>query len=84
MEGVEDFLKEPVLEKVELLRKGELIEIGEKLELSIKRSNEIIRIITEHMIEEHIFGEEALDDLPIESTDVSAVQNEPEKSEDTS
>ena len=38
MERVEDFLKEPAPEKLELLRKGELIEIGEKLELDVKGS----------------------------------------------
>ena len=43
------------------------------------RKNEIIRIVTEHMIDEHIFGKEALDDLPTESTDMSAVQTELEK-----
>ena len=79
MERVEDFFKEPAPEKLELLRKGELIETGEKLELGVKRSmrkNEIIRIVTEYMMEEHILGEEALDDLPTESTDMSAAQIE--------
>ena len=64
------------------MRKGELIEIGEKLELGVKRSmwkNEIIRIFTEHMLDEHNFQKEALDDLRIESTDMSAAQIELEK-----
>ena len=59
VDGVEDFLKQRAPEKLELLRKGELIEIGEKLELDVKRSmrkNEMIRIITEYMMDEHIFG----------------------------
>ena len=43
------------------------------------RKHEIIRIVTAHMIDEHGFGEEALDDLPIESTDMSAAQTELEK-----
>ena len=82
MEGVENFLKKPAPERLELLRKEELIEIEEKLELGVKRSirkKEITRIVTEHMIDEHVLGEEALDDLPIESTDMSAVQIELEK-----
>ena len=82
MKGVEDFLKESARKKLELLRKGELIEIGEKLELGVKRSmrkNKIIKIVSEHTIDKHIFEEEALDDLPIESTDMSAMQIELEK-----
>ena len=79
MDGVEDFLKKPAPEKLELSRKGELIEIGQNLKLGIKRStrkNEMIRIITEHIIDEHIFGEEMLNDLPVESTDMSVEQIE--------
>ena len=43
------------------------------------KKNEIIRIVMEDMIDEYVFEEEALDDLPIGSTDMSTTQIKQEK-----
>ena len=38
MDKIENFLKEPSMEKLEKLRKSEIIKIGEKLELNVENS----------------------------------------------
>ena len=38
MDGVEDFLRELALEKLEAMRKNSLLEIGEKLELETRKT----------------------------------------------
>ena len=40
MDGVKDFLREPVLEKLEAMKKSSLLEISEKLELDQKSDEE--------------------------------------------
>ena len=82
MDGIEDFLREPALEKLEALRKSSLLEIGEKLELETRkamRKEKLVRIISEHMVDEQIFEAEILDRLPTESTNLTAEQIELEK-----
>lgn len=64
MDEMEDFLKEPSLEKLEVMRKSVLLEVGEKLELETKkamRKEKIVRIIVEHMVDEQIFETEVLE-----------------------
>ena len=36
MDKIENFLKEPSMEKLERLRKSEIVKIGEKLDLMLK------------------------------------------------
>ena len=82
MDGIEDFLREPALEKLEAMRKSSLLEIGEKLELETRkamRKEKLVRIISEHMVDEQIFEAEILDRLPSESTNLTAEQIELEK-----
>ena len=62
MDRIEDFLREPALEKLEAMRKKKLV-----------------RIISEHMVDEQIFEAEILDRLPSESTNLTAEQVELEK-----
>ena len=82
MDRIEDFLREPALEKLEAMRKSSLQEIGEKLELETRkamRKEKLVRIISEHMVDEQIFEAEILDRLPTESTNLTAEQIELEK-----
>ena len=82
MDGVEDFLRESALEKLEAMRKSSLLEIGEKLELETRKAmgkEKLVRIISEHMVDEQIFEAEILDRLPTESTNLTAEQIELEK-----
>ena len=69
MDGIEDFLREPALGKLEAMRKSSQLEIGEKLELETRkamRKERLVRIISEHMVDEQIFEAEILDRLPAE------------------
>ena len=46
MDKIENFLKEPSMEKLERLRKSEIVKIGEKLELNVQntmRKHELVR-----------------------------------------
>ena len=55
MDKIENFLKEPSMEKLERLRKSEIVKIGEKLELNVEnsmRKHELVRKIAEHMVDE--------------------------------
>ena len=82
MDGIEDFLREPVLEKLEAMRKSSLLEIGDKLKLEtrkVMRKEKLVRIISEHMVDEQIFEVEILDRLPTELTNLTAHQIELEK-----
>lgn len=75
-------MKEPSLEKLEVMRKSILLEVGEKLELETKktmRKEKIVRIIVEHMIDEQIFEPEMLERIPGEPTKLSAEQIELER-----
>ena len=67
MDKIENFLKEPSMEKLERLRKSEIVKIGEKLELNVQntmRKHELVRKIAEHMVDENMFEEAALEELP--------------------
>ena len=57
------------MEKLERLRKSEIMKIGEKLELNVQntmRKHELVRKIAEHMVDENMFEEAALEELPTE------------------
>ena len=69
MDKIENFLKEPSMEKLERLRKSEIIKIGEKLELNVQnsmRKHELVREIASHMVDENVFEEAVLEELPTE------------------
>ena len=70
------------MEKLERLRKSEIMKIGEKLELNVKnsmRKHELVRKVTEHMVDENVFEETALEELPREIIKMTPEQNELEK-----
>lgn len=74
MVNIEKFIKEPYPNVLEIVKK--------KKELKVKgamRKTEIVRLIIEHMTDNNIFGEEALDEQPVEITNMSAAQIELEK-----
>ena len=82
MDIIENFLKEPTMEKLERLRKSEIMKIGEKLELNVQnsmRKHELVRKITEHMVDENGFEETALEELPTEIIKMTPEQIELEK-----
>ena len=82
MDKIENFLKEPSMQKLERLRKSEIIKIGEKLELNVEnsmRKHELVRKITEHMVDENVFEETALEELPTEIIRMTPEQIELEK-----
>ena len=69
MDKIENFLKEPSMEKLEKLRKSEIIKIGEKLELNVEnfmRKHELVIKIARHMVDENVFEEAVLEELPTE------------------
>ena len=69
MDKIGNFLKEPSMEKLERLRKSEIVKIGEKLELNVQKTtkkHKLVRKIVEHMVDENVFEEAALEELPTE------------------
>ena len=57
------------MEKLERLRKSEIVKIGEKLELNVQKTmkkHELVRKLAEHMVDENVFEEAVLEDLPTE------------------
>ena len=82
MDKIGNFLKEPSMEKLERLRKSEIVKIGEKLELNVQKTmkkHELIRKIVEHMVDESVFEEAALEELPTEIIRMTPEQIELEK-----
>ena len=62
----ESFVRDPSLEKLNRLRKDELVEAGKRLELEVRpamRKSEVRRIILEHLVDNDICEESALDEL---------------------
>ena len=82
MDKIENFLKEPSMEKLEKLRKSEIIKIGEKLELNVQnsmRKHELVREIARHMVDENVFEEAVLEELPTEKIRMTPEEIELEK-----
>ena len=82
MDKIGNFLKEPSMEKLERLRKSEIMKIGEKLELNVEnsmRKHELVRKIVEHMVDENVFEEAVLEELPTEMIRMTPEQIELEK-----
>ena len=82
MDKIENFLKEPSMEKLERLRKSEIIKIGEKLELNVQnsmRKHELVREIARHMVDENVFEEAVLEELPTEKIRMTPEEIELEK-----
>ena len=82
MDKIENFLKEPSMEKLERLRKSEIIKIGEKLELNVQnsmRKHELVREIASHMVDENVFEEAVLEELPTEMIRMTPEEIELEK-----
>ena len=82
MDKIENFLKEPSMEKLERLRKSEIIKIGEKLELNVQktmRKHEIVIKIARHMVDENVFEEAVLEELPTEIIRMTPEEIELEK-----
>ena len=82
MDKIENFLKAPSMEKLERLRKSEIMKTGEKLELNVEnsmRKHELVRKIAEHMVDENVFEEAALEELPTEVMRMTPEQIELEK-----
>ena len=82
MDVIENILEEPSMEKLEKLRKGEIMKIGERLELNVQkilRKDEFVRKITEHMVDENVFEETILQELPREIAKMTPEQVELEK-----
>ena len=70
------------MEKLERLRKSEIVKIGEKLELNVEnsmRKHELVRKIVEHMVDENVFEEAVLEELPTEVLRMTPEQIELEK-----
>ena len=70
------------MEKLEKLSKSEIIKIGERLELNMQktiRKDELVRKITEHMVDENVFEEIILEELPREIAKMTPEQVELEK-----
>ena len=70
------------MEKLVRLRKSEIAKIGEKLELNVEnsmRKHELIRKIAEHMVDENVFEEAALEELPTEMIRMTPEQIELEE-----
>ena len=70
------------MEKLERLRKSEIIKIGEKLELNVQnpmRKHELVRKIARHMVDENVFEEAVLEELPTEIIRMTPEEIELEK-----
>ena len=82
MDKIENFLKEPSMEKLEKLRKSEIIKIGEKLEFNVEnsmRKHELVIKIARHMVDENVFEEAVLEELPTEMIRMTPEEIELEK-----
>ena len=72
----------PTYVRAKAKRKSEIIKIGEKLELNVQKSvrkDELVRKITEHLVDENVFEETALEELPREIVKMTPEQIELEK-----
>ena len=70
------------MEKLERLRKSEIVKIGAKFELNVQTSmkkHELVRRISEHMRDENVFEETALEELPRKISKMTPEQIELEK-----
>ena len=70
------------MEKLERLRKSEIIKIGEKLELNVQnsmRKHELVIKIARHMVDENVFEEAVLEELPTEMIRMTPEEIELEK-----
>ena len=70
------------MEKLERLRKSEIIKIGERLELNVQkmmRKDELVRKITEYMMDENVFEETISEELPRETAKMTPEEVELEK-----
>ena len=82
MSVVDTFLESPTYEGLAKLRKDSILEIGLKLELEVKRAmrkTQLIKIVSEHMVDNDVFEERILDDLETDSPSLSHAQVELEK-----
>ena len=82
MDKIGNFLKEPSMEKLERLRKSEIVKIGEKLELNVQKTmkkHELVRKIARHMVDENVFEEAVLEELPTEIIKMTPEEIELEK-----
>ena len=79
---IENFLEEHSMEKLERLRKSKIIKIGKRFELNMQkmmRKDELVRKITEHMVDENVFEETILEELLRETATMTPEQVELEK-----
>ena len=70
------------MEKLERLRKSEIVKIGEKLELNVQKDmkkHKLVRKIVEHMVDENVFEEAALEELPTDIIRMTPEQIQLEK-----
>ena len=70
------------MEKLEKLRKSEIVKIGEKLELNVEnsmRKHELVMKIARHMVDENVFEEAVLEELPTEMIRMTPEEIELEK-----
>lgn len=65
----EYFLKSPTPEILLRLKKDDIVEIANNLESDVMKSmskSKLVRVVTEHMVDNDIFNEGMLNQLPVE------------------
>ena len=78
---MEEFIANPSFGALQRLTKDILIEVGETRQLNVNRSQrkaELIGIIAEDFVDNGIFEENLLDNLPISGRHTTATQVDPE------
>ena len=82
MEAVDQFIAVPTYQRLTEMKKDDIIEVGQRLELETKKSHRkatLVRIVAEHMVDNDIFHQEILDQLPVDAREMSPNQLELEK-----
>lgn len=82
MSVIDTFLNSPTFDGLLKLKKDHILEIGLKLELDVRRSmrkTQLVRVVSEDMVENEVFDRSVLDNLVSEVPQLSEAQIELEK-----
>ena len=82
MSAIDTFLKSPTFDDLIKMKKDHILEVGLKLELDVRRSmrkTQLIRVVSEDMVDNDIFDKSVLNDLVSDTPELSKAQIELEK-----
>ena len=82
MSAIDTFLNSPTFDDLIKMKKDHILEVGLKLELDVRQSmrkTQLIKVVSEDMVDNDIFDKSVLDDLMSDAPELSKAQIELEK-----